>query len=129
MLKLIALVAFWAVNAIHIPQTPLVVNPFSVVTWCSSVEDVFVPQVISLTPDIPKRGEKLTILVKGKLKRQIEDDSRAHVKVKLGFIQLIDQDFNICENIGQVGRECPLEQGDLVIEHQVDIPRELPPVF
>jgi hypothetical protein len=119
-LPLIALV-----TGFQIAQKPLV-DPLGSVTWCSSPEDVFVPQQVTLQPDPPRRGELLKIYVKGLLKETVDQGSFAHVKVKLGFIQLVDHNYDICEQVTQVGKQCPLEKGELVIEHQVDIPKELP---
>jgi hypothetical protein len=52
----------------------------------------------------------------------------AHVTAKLGFIKLIDREYNICEYSHEVEKECPLEKGPLTIIKQVDIPNEIPPV-
>jgi hypothetical protein len=123
------IVLLTAVVAFLVPQQPLrSLDTLSTVTWCSSAEDVFVPSKVTLQPDPPRRGEKFKVLVQGQLKETIDQGSFAHVKVKLGFIQLIDQNYDVCEQITQVGKQCPLEKGDLVIEHEVDIPREIPPV-
>jgi hypothetical protein len=99
----------------------------SSITWCSSPEDVFIPKRVVVTPDPPKRGEKLTIKLEGKLARQV-DQGTAHVKVKLGFIQLLDRDYEICDYVHEVDKQCPLQKGDFVIQKEVDLPAEVPPV-
>jgi hypothetical protein len=117
------------VVAFLVPQHPLrSLDTLSTVSWCSSDDDIFVPSKVTLQPDPPRRGEKFKVFVQGELKETVDQGSYAHVKVKLGFIQLIDQSYDVCEQLTQVGKQCPLEKGELVIEHEVDIPREIPPV-
>ncbi|KAJ3261032.1 Phosphatidylglycerol/phosphatidylinositol transfer protein [Boothiomyces macroporosus] len=114
-----------SVFSYRISQQPI--TALESVSWCSSPEDIFIPETLALLPDPPVRGEKLTIQLKGQLKEKVDQSSVAQVRVKLGFIQLVDQPFDLCEQIGQVGKECPLEKGELVVEHTVDIPAQVPP--
>lgn len=48
--------------------------------------------------------------------------------VKYGLIRLISTKADLCEQIGEVDLECPLEAGDLAITKSVDLPAEIPPV-
>lgn len=80
-----------------------------------------------MTPDPPQRGQKLTIYLNGTLLETVNDGS-AHVKVKLGFIQLVDTDYDICEQVDKVDQKCPLEKGTLSVVHEFDVPNEIPPV-
>ncbi|KAJ3402575.1 Phosphatidylglycerol/phosphatidylinositol transfer protein [Chytridiales sp. JEL 0842] len=94
---------------------------------CGSPSDVFQPTDISISPDPPKRGAPLTVHVSGVLSEDVTDGSVADVKVKLGVIKLLEQRMELCKEIKQIGRECPVEKGDVEIVHTVDIPREVPP--
>lgn len=48
--------------------------------------------------------------------------------VKYGLIRLISTKADLCEQIGNVDLECPVEAGDLEITKSVDLPAEIPPV-
>ncbi len=51
----------------------------------------------------------------------------ADVKIKLGLIKLLEIRLDLCNEIKNIGIECPLKKGDLNIVTQIDIPAELPP--
>jgi hypothetical protein len=51
-----------------------------------------------------------------------------HLQVKYGLITLINQQADGCETIGKADLECPLEKGDMSMNKDVDLPREIPPV-
>lgn len=50
------------------------------------------------------------------------------VDVKYGYIRLIHQKVDLCENAGQVELKCPIEKGDIKLEKQVELPKVIPPV-
>jgi hypothetical protein len=109
-------------------QHPLIHSLDSSTEWCSSPDDIFIPHNLTLTPDPPQRGQKLSLNIQGTLLKPITDQSIAHIKVKLGFIQLVDQNFDLCEQTKGLGKECPISEGPFSLEHDVDIPNEVPPV-
>lgn len=113
-------------SLVHCLQIPLHFNPLSV-SYCSSPDDIFQPQTISITPDPPVRGKDLLIFINGTLAQRVESGT-AHVKVKLGFIQLLNRDFDLCDEVTQVGKKCPLEKGPITVTHTVGIPEAIPPV-
>ncbi|KAJ3193771.1 Phosphatidylglycerol/phosphatidylinositol transfer protein, partial [Irineochytrium annulatum] len=98
------------------------------VTSCGTEEDIFQPTRIELIPDPPKRGASLTVIVEGDLTEDVTEGAHAYVQVKLGVIKLVDKRMELCDEIGEIGRECPVEKGRQEIEHTVDVPREVPPV-
>lgn len=94
--------------------------------------DVTEPQILNLQsvilePNPPVRGENLTIVAKGFLSKTIEEGAYVEVDVRYGFIKLIHQTFDICEEVGKVDLECPIEKGQQIIMKQVEIPSEVPP--
>jgi hypothetical protein len=95
---------------------------------CGQPSDVFDFKSLDLSPDPPHKGSDLTFKIKGNLKEPVVQGAHVKVKVKLGFIQLLDQDMDLCEQIKNVNRECPLPQGPFELEHTVNIPREVPSV-
>ena len=116
--------------ALILPQQPLFYQQDEQqdpITFCSSPDDIFVPGVVMLNPNPPQRGSTLEFFINGTLKEAIVDGSVARVKVKLGFIQLLDHEYNLCQEIKQVGRECPIERGPFELKSIVNIPKEVPP--
>ncbi|KAJ3097953.1 Phosphatidylglycerol/phosphatidylinositol transfer protein [Phlyctochytrium planicorne] len=115
-------------------QAPLIPKLWNVnftfdgsVTHCGGPDDVFQPERISLIPDPPKRGAPLTVEVIGTTTADVTDGAYADVVAKLGVIKLVDRRLDLCQEIKQIGRECPVEKGRQEITHTVDIPREVPP--
>lgn len=73
-------------------------------------------------------GKGLSISAKGNLTEAIEEGAKVHIQVKYGLITLINQETDLCEQVGQVDLECPLKKGELELTKDVDLPREIPPV-
>ncbi|KND00757.1 sterol transporter [Spizellomyces punctatus DAOM BR117] len=107
-------------------QFPLLLTQGSVQD-CGSPDDIFHLESITVTPDPPKRGENLTVDVKGYLDEDVDAGAYADVRVKLGLIKLLDTRINLCDEITRIDRECPIEKGPVHINHTVELPRELPP--
>ncbi len=51
------------------------------------------------------------------------------LQVKYGLIRLINQEADLCEQIKSVGLECPLKKGQTNFTKDVEIPKEIPPVY
>ncbi|KAJ3087286.1 Phosphatidylglycerol/phosphatidylinositol transfer protein [Quaeritorhiza haematococci] len=96
-------------------------------TWCGAEGDIFQLKSLVISPDPPKRGQSLDIMINGTLSEDIVPGAYAEVKVKLGLVKLFDGRIDFCEEIKQVGEECPIPKGPLGIAKTVDIPSELPP--
>ncbi|KAI9167123.1 Phosphatidylglycerol/phosphatidylinositol transfer protein [Paramyrothecium foliicola] len=82
---------------------------------------------VDLSPNPPKAGQELVIKAKGTVKEPIEKDSYVLLTVKYGLIRLITTKADLCEQIGNVDLECPVEAGELNITKSVDLPKEIPP--
>jgi hypothetical protein len=94
--------------------------------------DISQSQILSLnkvivTPNPPARGENLTFLAEGVLAQDIEDGAYVDVDVRYGFIKLLHQTFDLCDEIENVGLECPIKKGPQTIQKEVQIPNEVPP--
>lgn len=48
--------------------------------------------------------------------------------MKYGLIRLVNTRADLCEQVGNVDLECPIEKGVLSITKAVEIPKEVPPV-
>ena len=95
--------------------------------WCGTNSDIFIPVTIALNPDPPQRGHPLQVTLVGPLKEDIVQGAIAHVKIKLGFIGLIDRDYDVCSEIHQIDKQCPIPNGEFRLEKTFDIPNEVPP--
>ncbi|KAJ5569626.1 uncharacterized protein N7459_009056 [Penicillium hispanicum] len=82
---------------------------------------------VDLSPNPPLPGQTLNIKASGTLLKTIEDGAKVNLVVKWGLITLIQQTADLCEQIANVDLQCPLEKGELVLEKQVDLPKQIPP--
>lgn len=49
------------------------------------------------------------------------------VEVKYGYIKLIHQIIDLCENAGQVDLKCPVDSGEITLMKEVKLPKAIPP--
>lgn len=68
------------------------------------------------------------IKASGEVKETIEQGAYVLLTVKYGLIRLISTRADLCEQIGNVDLECPVNAGELEITKSVDLPSEIPPV-
>lgn len=73
-------------------------------------------------------GAELVIRATGTVFERIEEGAYVDIVVKYGLIRLLATRADLCEQIGNVDLECPIEKGVLSITKSVDIPKEVPPV-
>lgn len=74
-------------------------------------------------------GQTLTIVGKGVFHEQVERGAKVLLQVKYGYIRLINQEVDLCEQLeNNVDLQCPLEKGPMTFRKQVDLPKEIPPV-
>lgn len=86
--------------------------------------------IVELIPNPPVRGENLTIAAAGELFDVIEEGSYVDVEVRLGYIKLLTQTFDLCETLEDNdvdGLTCPLTAGQYSLVKEVAIPAEVPP--
>lgn len=82
---------------------------------------------VTIDPNPPTRGANLTFIAEGYLTKDIEEGAYVEVDVRYGYIRLIHQQFDLCEEIGKVDLECPVKKGKQIITKEVEIPNEVPP--
>ena len=83
---------------------------------------------ISITPNPPTAGQNLTFTASGIVDQDIVDGAYVEVDVRYGFIKLIHQTYDLCEDAApKVDITCPLKKGKQVITKDVEIPQEVPP--
>lgn len=73
-------------------------------------------------------GKTLNIKAKGNFTQEVKEGAYVVLEVKYGFIKLLSQRADLCEQMkSAVDEECPLI-GEKVITKDVDLPKEIPPV-
>lgn len=82
---------------------------------------------INIDPNPPEKGANLTIEAAGYLKKQVDEGAFVEVDVRYGYIRLVNEKFDLCEQISHVDMECPLEEGPQTIKKVVELPDEVPP--
>lgn len=132
-----------AASAAAVERRGLIQNPFGSnglsaddkpVPGDSPVElcDPFVPKLltidhINLSPNPPEKGSNLTIEASGVLHETVEEGAYINVQVNYGYIRLLTQTFDLCEELGEVDLKCPLKAGPLAISKIVELPDQIPP--
>lgn len=84
-------------------------------------------QKVVIDPNPPEKGKNLTFVAEGVLKQTITDGAYVEVDVRYGFIRLIHQTYDLCEEVHNVDLECPIKKGAQTISKKVAIPEEVPP--
>lgn len=82
---------------------------------------------VDLDPNPPVKGQNLTIFAEGIVKKTILEGAYVDVDVRYGYIRLLKQTFDLCEQTATVDIDCPIKEGKLVLETSVEIPAEVPP--
>jgi len=90
-------------------------------------DDILEITNVDLDPNPPKPGNTLSIVATGNVKEEIEDGATIHLSVKYGLITIIRTTRDFCEDVPNVGLECPIQKGELKLTKDVDIPKEVPP--
>ncbi|KAI1768801.1 phosphatidylinositol/phosphatidylglycerol transfer protein [Hypoxylon sp. FL1150] len=89
--------------------------------------DIVKIESVDLLPNPPESGAELVIRATGTVFEPITDGAYVNLVVKYGLIRLISTQADLCEQIGNVDLECPIEKGVLSITKAVEIPKEVPP--
>ncbi|CCF59189.1 hypothetical protein KAFR_0G01550 [Kazachstania africana CBS 2517] len=102
-------------------------SPFS---QCRILE----PQALSIErvdfePGTPRTGRNLTITASGILSEPITNGSYVKIEVKLGYIKLLTDTFDLCELLADNVKDlaCPIVEGYYDLVKTIRIPPEVPP--
>ncbi|PHH66813.1 hypothetical protein CDD81_5945 [Ophiocordyceps australis] len=91
-------------------------------------KDIVDIERVDITPNPPIPGQNLTISASGTVKEVIETGAYVHLSLKYNkFIPIPINNQGLCENIGQVGLQCPLEPGKMTISKEFALEKQIPP--
>ncbi|EJC98807.1 uncharacterized protein FOMMEDRAFT_143165 [Fomitiporia mediterranea MF3/22] len=95
---------------------------------CGDSTDPIQIKSIEVSPDPPKPGQDMTVKVTAYAQERIEEGAYADVLVKIGVIKLLEKRFDLCEEArnAQTDVQCPVNEGDYVVEQTVALPKEVP---
>jgi len=84
---------------------------------------------IEISPDPPQKGEELNVTVSGIVKEVIEEGAYAYVKAKIGRIEILNKEYDICDEARNSDSEiqCPVPEGDYTISQTAQLPKLIPP--
>jgi len=101
-------------------------NPF---THCKADHsgDLLVLDHVNLSPNPPVAGGALSIEAVGELLEDVGEGAYVILQVKYGLIRLVNTQANLCEQVKNVDKECPIKKGKTTITKDVEIPKEVPP--
>ncbi|EQK98831.1 hypothetical protein G6O67_000412 [Ophiocordyceps sinensis] len=81
---------------------------------------------VDLTPNPPAMGQNLVINATGAVKTTINQGSKVHLIVKMGFVTILNRVEDLCEQVGHVDLECPIKKGTMNIVKTVSLPGHIP---
>ena len=84
---------------------------------CGKSTDLFEITELSIKPEIIYLGSTMKVKISGIFKEDITF-ATVNVKVKLGFIPLINSDFDLCKELPRINETCPLKKGVYSIEKE-----------
>lgn len=82
---------------------------------------------INISPNPPVKGQNLTIEATGTLAVDVEEGAYVNVEVTYGFVRLLTQTFDLCEQSEQVDMTCPIKKGPISINKEIQLPDGFPP--
>ncbi|CAN8102120.1 unnamed protein product [Discula destructiva] len=88
--------------------------------------DILTIEKVDLSPNPPQAGTPLVIKAAGTVAETIEEGAYVALQVKYGLIRLISTKADLCEQVKNVDKECPIKAGALTFEKSVDLPNEIP---
>lgn len=101
-------------------------NSFSY-SLCDVSENTFKLQELIPTPNPPKKGELLSVTLKGNLLEKIDFGSSIEMKIHYSFIKVYDKTLNLCEELEKHSNsiKCPIEKGVVDIKYTTEVSNEM----
>ncbi|GEQ69662.1 hypothetical protein JCM33374_g3335 [Metschnikowia sp. JCM 33374] len=115
------------INTFPVPDDKPVPGNAPIINCESSSRQILDLQKVIIDPNPPVKGQNLTFTAIGYLSEDVVDGAYVDVDVRYGYIRLIHQTYDLCEESKNIDLECPLKKGEHVISKSVEIPAEVPP--
>jgi len=74
------------------------------------------------------RGQNLTIDAEGQVLERIEEGAYVLLNIKWGVITIANPKVDFCQQLKEVNKTCPLEEGAIKVYKEVAILDRVPPV-
>lgn len=113
------------------PTPSLKVPGRNPLTYCEdplASKHILLIKSVDLEPNPPEAGTPLSIKATGNFTREVVEGAYVNLSVKLGLITLLRRREDLCAQLKEVEKECPLEVGETSISREVDLPSVIPPV-
>lgn len=88
--------------------------------------DLIVIDELNVTPNPPKRGDTLSIYARGTVLEDITEGAYVDIVVKYGLIRILHQTLDLCEQTDKVDLACPIKEGKVELEREVQLPKVIP---
>ncbi|KAJ1757851.1 Phosphatidylglycerol/phosphatidylinositol transfer protein [Coemansia sp. RSA 1807] len=93
----------------------------------SHTDDILDIKYVDIDPEAPKRSTPIHLTALAHVKERI-DKATANVKVKYGFLTLLNRNYDLCEELkSNLNRTCPVDEGPIEFAVDVDVPGFIPP--
>ncbi|KAI8904007.1 hypothetical protein EDD86DRAFT_90366 [Gorgonomyces haynaldii] len=89
---------------------------------CTPANGLFKVDSITFDPAVATRGASIAQIVNGTLLADLPEGTTATLVVKLGAIALINQKFNVCDDLRANGKNCPLPAGVQTFNKSSSVP-------
>ncbi|MCJ1440299.1 MAG: Phosphatidylglycerol/phosphatidylinositol transfer protein [Stictis urceolatum] len=100
-------------------------NPLN---FCEDPKDNIVEITsVDLDPNPPEAGKTLDIVAKGKVSESVEKGAYVTIVVKYGLIKILTLKEDLCDQLKNVDKECPVEKGEITLKKSVELPSRIPP--
>ena len=67
-------------------------------------------------------------MAKGKVSESVEKGAYVTIVVKYGLIKILTLKEDLCDQLKNVDKECPVEKGEITLKKSVELPSRIPPV-
>ncbi|KAJ2358037.1 Phosphatidylglycerol/phosphatidylinositol transfer protein [Coemansia erecta] len=90
-------------------------------------DDLIDIDYVDVDPEKPRRSTPVHLTALAHVKERI-DAATANVKVKYGFLTLLNRNYDLCEELkNNLNKSCPVDEGPIEFSVDVDVPGFIPP--
>ncbi|KAI3637770.1 hypothetical protein MIR68_004419 [Amoeboaphelidium protococcarum] len=97
-------------------------------TSCGTENDILKLGSINFTPENPKKGDVLHVVVTGDLKSEVSAGTKVVTKVKYRGIRIPVPEVDVCKSLGDMPDvpQCPFKSGGFNITQDFPLPSVMP---